>query len=41
MYGLLEADLTVVVLLNMAPDNGTAEAIVNEAIAWTLAQPET
>jgi D-alanyl-D-alanine carboxypeptidase len=39
MYGLLEADLTVVLLLNMAPDDGTAEAIVNEAIAWALTRP--
>jgi D-alanyl-D-alanine carboxypeptidase len=38
MMRLSEADITVVVLTNMAPDEGTLDKVRDEAIAWVLAQ---
>jgi hypothetical protein len=36
MMRLDEEDVTVVALVNMAPDDGTTDAIRDEAISWTL-----
>jgi hypothetical protein len=38
MMRLAEADITVLVLTNMAPDEGTLDQVRDEAIAWALAQ---
>jgi D-alanyl-D-alanine carboxypeptidase len=40
MMRLEEGDITVVTLVNTAPDDGTTDAIRDEAIAWTLAHPD-
>jgi D-alanyl-D-alanine carboxypeptidase len=37
MMRLIDGDVTVVALVNMAPDDGTTDTIRDEAIAWTLA----
>jgi hypothetical protein len=33
-----DADVTVVVLANWAPDDGTVNATLHEAFTWTLAR---
>jgi hypothetical protein len=38
MMRLSGADITVVVLANMAPDEGALDQVRDEAIAWVLAQ---
>jgi CubicO group peptidase (beta-lactamase class C family) len=38
MMHLPEADITVVVLTNMAPDEGTLDQVRDEALAWVLAE---
>ena len=38
MMRLTEADITAVVITNMAPDEGTLDQVRDEAIAWVLAQ---
>jgi D-alanyl-D-alanine carboxypeptidase len=39
MMWLEDGDITVVVLANRAPDDGSTEAVRDAAFAWALAQP--